>query len=243
MRKLTIGARRVYSAIYIGCTIDPLIESRLIKVPAMPMSLFENVTLDGELVSDHNWYPYWGAIELSGVLPGSQVNFLATPTPYIKSVGDAKWWQVGFTQLCWVQDAEKDFEVAPVISPPESQEEAEWFLSRRMKIAGGQDRAKIRQWGMRIDWDEKSLDFINRLIDAGWAHFGNFYPFQLEVAHIFEEMEGMYKDRNISRIADIAAWCNAGFPAWDSRIETRTFQPHSVWAMRPAIYYTGDKKS
>jgi hypothetical protein len=237
MRKLEVGARRVYSATYVGCTIDPLIESRLIKVPGMPMALFEDVNLNGKLVSDHNWYPYWGAIELSGVAPGSQVNFLATPTPYIKASAVAKWWQVGFTQLCWVQDAAKDFEVLPVISPPESQEEAEWFLSRRMIIADGMPRDTVRQWGMRLSWDEKSLGFINQLLDAGWACFGNFYPYQVEVAHIFEAMESAYKDRDISHIADIAAWCNAGFPAWDSRAQTLRYLPQTEWAMKPGASY------
>lgn len=231
MRKFEVGDRKIYSAIYKGCTLDPLIENRLIKTQKIPLVLLENIALDGQSVSDHNWYPYWGAFELSSVYPGDEIQFLATPTHYLKSNEERQWWQIGLSQLCWVQSKKQSFEASPAISPPESKEEAEWFLSRRMRIAIGESQANSRRWGVRVGWNEKSLSFINKLIDVGWSKFGNFYPYQIEAASIFEKMEEQYSDREISRIADIAAWCNAGFPAWESRAETLKFQPSTMWQM------------
>jgi hypothetical protein len=232
-----VGDRRIYSATYIGNTLDGQIESRLIKWQKMPLVLLENITLDGDKVSDHNWYPWWGAFELSGISPGDEIQFLATPTPYLKKWEEREWWNIGLSQLCWVQQRTDTFEPAPCIAPPTTQQEASWFLSRRMKIAE-HNPDDPNQWGIRCRWRSNSFEALLKLIDSGWAFFGPNYPYIPGFESVFQEIEAEgFSDRDIVHLADIAAWCNAGFPAWVSKAETAHHQPCTFWQMCSAYSF------
>jgi hypothetical protein len=231
MRKYQVGDRQIYSATYAGNTLDGRIESKLIRGQKIPLALLENISLNDDIVSDHNWYPWWGAFELAAINPGDQIRFLATPTPYLKKWEEREWWQVGLSQLCWVQKAGAEFESSPCIAPPTTQKEASWFLSRRLKIAE-QNPEDPNQWGVRCRWRDNSFEALLKLIESGWAFFGPNYPYLSGFDSVFQEIEAEgFADRDITHLADIAAWCNAGFPSWESRPETPHYQPITMWRM------------
>lgn len=234
-RNLEVFKRQVFQATYVGSTLEPQIESRLIHAPSMPLVLLEDIECDGEAVSDHNWYPYWGAFELSDVSPGDRIQFLATPTPYLKKRDESKWWAIGFSQLCWVQKSGKSLEALPVVSPPETQKEAEVFLSRRMSIAKDNPLPDYREWGCRVRWDDKTFQRILNLVNEGWASFSPWFPILENFQKSFLGMDEL-SDREITRIADIAAWCNAGFPGWECKPKFQ-YQPNTFWRMESANNY------
>jgi hypothetical protein len=219
-RKYEIGARRIYRACFAGTTNNPKIAETLLGQPPFPLVLLKNVTLNGEEVSDHNWHPFWGAFEFAKIREGEGVAFVATPRPYLHQ-GD--FWEIGLSQICWVQPDAFEFETAPVFAPPQTRSEAEWFLSQRLLIAtdrGDEPQKYARDWGIRIArWDDECPAHIVRLIESGWASLGSWFPVMPGFEDVFRCLEYL-DDRTIQRLAEIAAWCNLGCAASEYRVSS-----------------------
>ena len=209
MRKLTEGSRGIYSGTFIGSTEDPTILNRLKRTPPFPLVLLENIIHQGEEIADHNWYPLWGAFEVEQWQQNQQLQFLATPKIYSKVDS----WQCGLAEICWVQSSEKDFKPHPVFSPPQTQIEAEIFLSNRAVNAHNYPGEKT----IRISWKAEYPELISELVAEGWAKLDwNHTANSSALQKILNITPG---DRTVSQICDIAALCNLGSVASDKNNE------------------------
>lgn len=199
-------AHGIYSAIYEGDTIsNPELLDTLNDKPPIPLVLIRHIEFNGEIVEGHEWKPLWGTFEAAMLSPGDEIQFMASPRFYAK---DDDYWQSGLANVCWVQKKSAVLEICPVFSPPRTIEEAQEFLSARLKA-----KKSARLWR----WNNSCFESLHELIDAGWASFANWYPHQQGFDEVFSKLENRHQDKTIKQIADIAAWCNAGTVAYDFR--------------------------